>query len=526
MYHHVFLYVIISGNTKIEECLKNLETLEDCEYSFKTVADAKEAAQLDGPDAAFVYDGVSVEAFSDLMTGYGKSILVAKEGSLLLQKPDVVSKVGAVWVMPGQEEYDEALLKAYFECFAEGMKQRADARKQRICFETLIDSVPDIAWFKDTVGAHLIVNQSFCDTVGKNKEQIYKKGHCFIWDATKEDEEVCLNSDQIIMESRTTQSFEENVKTGKGDRLLRSYKSALIDEDGKVFGTCGIAHDVTELHNMSTEMEIVLDSIPFAVLVEDKNGIVLNKNPHFDQYFPEFENIVGKSSDEWEKSLSRKIIVEDTLKDIVEVQSGEEQKFLVLKEEPIHNASRQIIGRLVTLMDITLERSVAEKNERKANTDYLTGLANRRCLMQYLEELHTREDFALIMIDLDNFKYVNDNFGHEAGDRALVMTADTMQNCFKDGFVSRLGGDEFMIVETGKELGEVKQDAEFLQECLRENFNRHKEFEVITVSIGIVAASSIPEEDRHVSNLMNTVDELLYKAKRTGKNRYCVYGED
>ncbi len=523
MYHHSFLLVIVSDNNHIEKTLQDISPLEDCDYTFQTVPGHAEVPSSK-PDVAFIYDCIGGVDFSGERDAYNMCVLVAALGSPLLEDPATVPGTDDVWYMPG-DHYDDDLLRVYFQRLARRMKRRADNRKQAICFETVLDSTPDVSWFKDTSGLHLIVNNSFCDMVGKTKKQIYKQGHCYIWDASKEDEKICLDSDMAVMESRKTNVFEESVKTPTDMRMLKSYKTALIDVDGTLFGTCGIGHDVTKLLNMDTELNIVLNNVPFAVMVESAEDIVLNKNNLFDRYFPEFKDIIGRSSAEWKHSLSKKLLLNDKLMEVM-IPDDDENKVLVYEEEPILDVFKNTIGKIVTLMDITLTWSISQKNEHLANTDYLTGLHNRRDLMHYLEGLYNRADVALVMTDLDNFKHINDTYGHEAGDRALVKTAEILKKCFEEDFIARLDGDEFLIVTTGKNLDAVIQEAKNLLETLRTTFHEQEEFRGVTTSIGILPTSAVPEPQRTISDLLETVDQLLYKAKETGKNRYCVYGEE
>lgn len=526
MYHHSLLFIIVSENEEIENTLSKIEPLEDCSYTFRTVGHTVTTSQ--NPDTAVIYDCIGKAEFSMINGDFDHHILVAEAGSQLLADKQVVFSASDLWVMPEKTGYNSEFITLYFERLAREMKKDADARKQGICFDTIINSVPDIAWFKDTLGAHLIVNDSFCEMVGKTKKQIYKQGHCYIWDASKEDEAVCLSSDQIIMESRRTNTFDENIKTKNDMRMLKSYKSALIDVDGRIFGTCGIAHDITELKNMSTELDIVLDSIPYAVLVENTQDIVLNKNNRFDEYFPKFVDIVGKSSGEWKKSLSKKLLLDESLKEIVTLTGKEDddERVLVFDEEPIIDAFEQVVGKIVTLTDITLERSISRKNEYSANTDYLTGLNNRRKLMSYIENIYENENLSFVMMDLDNFKQVNDVYGHGEGDKALIKTADTLRECFKDDFIARMGGDEFMVVILDKEIDEVKAQTENMLNMMRSEYQAQKEFSSVTASAGILCTCMLPKQKRDIYDILHMVDETLYKAKNGGKNRYCVYGED
>lgn len=160
--------------------------------------------------------------------------------------------------------------------------------------------------YKDTRGAHLKVNNAFCNAVGKTKKDIQGRGHYYIWDIEPEDyavgEYICLESEEVVLQSRETCVFDEKVKSRLGMRQFKTYKSPLFDEDGELMGTVGIAHDVTDLGNMMVELKIILRSMPFAIMVYDHKGVVTDINRRFEEYFQiEPEEIIGKDFNEWRK---------------------------------------------------------------------------------------------------------------------------------------------------------------------------------------------------------------------------------
>lgn len=390
MYHNSLSFLIVSGSDKIEKALREVTPLEDCSYCFRTT-DSIENTDIGSLDTAFIFDCTEKPLpklpDSTKKSGSNEYAAILTSDSPELSKAETVSGFGDIWVMPGIE-YGCGLLRAYFSRLAARMKASADNRKQGICFHTLIDSVPDIAWYKDAAGAHLIVNDSFCSMVGKSKEQIYKKGHCYIWDATPEDEEVCLSSDRMIMESRRTNTFEEEVITKSEKLLLKSYKSPLIDENGKVFGTCGIARDVTEFRNATTEIQILLDSIPYVVLLEDTDEIVMSKNLLFNEYFPNFFNIKGKSSAEWKKSLNVTTVPGAKQKEVVTYYGGEERT-LLMEEEPLLDIFYRQNGKIITLADITDERKISKELEESKKRAQEANRAKSLFLANMSHEIRT-----------------------------------------------------------------------------------------------------------------------------------------
>lgn len=172
-----------------------------------------------------------------------------------------------------------------------------------------------------------------------------------------------------------------------------------------------------------------------------------------------------------------------------------------------------------------LSRTMSEL-EYYSSHDPLTGLHNRRYFNEMLDyevgrsERH-KHDFSILMLDMDDFKDINDTYGHPCGDATLVGVADSLREVMRKGdLATRLGGDEFAIIltETGKEGGTVV--AEKLRTKLREvvfSAPDGKHFH-ITASIGIV---TYPQDAQNISDLMAGVDLALYRAKKLGKDAVC-----
>ena len=155
--------------------------------------------------------------------------------------------------------------------------------------------------------------------------------------------------------------------------------------------------------------------------------------------------------------------------------------------------------------------------ERKANTDELTGLANRRSLSAAMSAGDPSRS-ALVMLDLDNFKKVNDTLGHPAGDKALKHLAKLLRTALRAGDVAaRIGGEEFAVWLPGADLALGMEVAERLRALVAERpFRPEAEEVVITISCGV---SACPVPIPHPDNLMATADAALYQAKRHGRNR-------
>ena len=166
---------------------------------------------------------------------------------------------------------------------------------------------------------------------------------------------------------------------------------------------------------------------------------------------------------------------------------------------------------------------------RESTTDELTGMMNRRLLMKQLEKarmsmIRKQAPFAVLLLDLDRFKRINDTFGHLAGDAVLKEVAATLAEQLEPGMVlGRYGGEEFAILLPNcAELAQAKRVAERLRVAVEARLVKSPtsdELLEVTVSIGLTLA----RRGEGIEALLNRVDECLYMAKMAGRN--CVVGE-
>jgi diguanylate cyclase (GGDEF)-like protein len=175
---------------------------------------------------------------------------------------------------------------------------------------------------------------------------------------------------------------------------------------------------------------------------------------------------------------------------------------------------------VVVALVARLKRELAYQNQL-AHTDPITGLANTRWFLEFLtietaRVARYRKPISLVYFDLDNFKQVNDLFGHREGDRALTHVADALRGSLrKTDFIARIGGDEFAVILTETGVDEAPLVGEKIQEKL--SAEMIKESWPITFSIGIISAPGgsniIPPEA-----ILHQADDLMYQVKKSGKN--------
>ncbi|HHY73321.1 MAG TPA: diguanylate cyclase [Bacillus bacterium] len=176
--------------------------------------------------------------------------------------------------------------------------------------------------------------------------------------------------------------------------------------------------------------------------------------------------------------------------------------------------------------DITERKQLESMFSRQALYDALTGLPNRRHLYQKLAQIigdASQEDrFAILFMDLDGFKVINDSLGHQAGDKVLQTTAARLKRYIREiDFVSRYAGDEFVIVlKHVKELDEIRLIANRIIKILSQPFQLEEKEVQISGSIGV---SLYPYHGTDEVQLIKIADEAMYEVKKRGKGTYQIY---
>lgn len=208
-------------------------------------------------------------------------IVLADKGQVASLSP-FLSEIQDIWIMPMSDE--EA--KFRFLRWQQTYKMSKDFWETSQYLESTINNIPNLIWYKDKNGIHEKVNDNFCKTVNKSKEQVQGRGHAYIWDV-EFDDPACIESERKVMTSRKTCVAEETIETGEGTRLLTTYKSPLYDLDGSVMGTVGVAIDITQEHAYEQELrkknhalETIFTTMDCGILCHSTDGsqiISINK---------------------------------------------------------------------------------------------------------------------------------------------------------------------------------------------------------------------------------------------------------
>ena len=277
MYHCGLRFYFAGQSCRVFEIIREMPPLERFTHEFS------ESGKLDGALAAeadVIFANLQdMDAETDVRglfagkSGETEVILLAAEGQMEMLVA-AFPEAKDIWAVP----MGDAQIRFRFLRWQQAYKVGKDLWQADSYLEATINHVPNLIWYKDKDGIHRKVNDSFCRTVNKSREQVEGRGHAYIWDV-EEDDPACIESEREVMEKRKTFVSEEVIRTGEGMRTLATYKSPLYDLDGSVMGTVGVAIDVTqerayeqEIIEKNRSLEAIFMAMDCGVLCHTEDG--------------------------------------------------------------------------------------------------------------------------------------------------------------------------------------------------------------------------------------------------------------
>ena len=285
-------------------------------------------------------------------------------------------------------------------------------------------------------------------------------------------------------------------------------------------------------------LEQIIDTTPILINATDRDGKYLFLNSYQAALFgQEPDELVGRSVFEL---FDRELADRELRRNNVILETGitipnYEEKFVSegielifhCNKSPLLNKDNQIIGVLTTGLDITARKFAEEHRTHLALHDMLTGLPNRTLLAERMRlaidnSIATGRGAALLLLDLDRFKVINDTRGHQTGDVLLRQVAERISNAIGvDNFAARIGGDEFAVILERLETGtDVQSLCTHLLAKIGEPYSIGGVEQLIGASIGV---ASIPDDGTSADELLRLADLAMYEAKAAGRNCFCFF---
>lgn len=291
-----------------------------------------------------------------------------------------------------------------------------------------------------------------------------------------------------------------------------------------------------ELFTEKERLQTTLSSIGESVVLINGDGLIEYLNPAAEQLFGwSCQEVLNRPVHEVFKSVNLRdepasTAMEDSLRLANQITKQNvlfcktEKKHLIEEiARPLYDRHGKVAGAVSLLRDVTEAQQKTEQLAYAADHDPLTGLPNRNLLKDRIKQAiaraqRKRENFALLFLDLDRFKAVNDSMGHAAGDALLVEVTKRLIECVREeDTIARLGGDEFVVLLDGPtQERQVRAVADKIRNTLRAPYRLGTQWVSITVSIGI---SLYPIDGMDTEALLARADATMYRAKQQGRNR-------
>jgi len=396
---------------------------------------------------------------------------------------------------------------------------------------------------KDLAGNYLYANQAVLDLFGCTLSELQGKDDRAFFDL--DDSEDLKRNDQQVLTQQVAIAREEvnYLKTTGEKRVYWSIKKPMYDREGKLIGLCGISTDITERKQVEARMaqqhqllELILANVDAHVYMKDSQRRFLYANQKVaDLLGIPAEQIINQRDDLLfsPASASQLRKLDDKVFATGQLQAGEEtltdakgkQHYYWSVKVPflLADGTPTLIG---ISSDITELHQLKEQLHQQSVRDGLTGLYNRRFFFEMCDknlslDLRHHLTSVLIVLDVDQFKSINDHHGHPLGDRALVHLGRLMHSVLRsEDVLARIGGDEFAILLPNTTLSAAAYLAERLRQQVMQSPLPLPDGGqlVITISAGLV--------EHGVGELMESLyaraDQMLYQAKQSGRN--CIAG--
>ena len=279
-------------------------------------------------------------------------------------------------------------------------------------------------------------------------------------------------------------------------------------------------------------LDTTINSVPHMIWYKDKTGAHMKVNDFFCKTVNKtMEQIEGRghyyiwdlTPDDYAKGeficMESEFEVMDKRETCIfdeDVKISDEMRKLQTYKSPLFDLDGTVMGTVGVALDVTDLLMYQEMLIKNANTDALTGLSNRRYAYEFVDGIEDKY-IAIFGIDLDNFKSVNDIYGHQEGDNALILTAQVLRECMPENLIVRNGGDEFMVIMLGEHTKEeIEEIRKIIETKLDEAFAATKNLSIISASVG---AAYTDKGKENFDRLIAEADARMYSQKEGKKRR-------
>src|SRR5690606_5322392 len=412
--------------------------------------------------------------------------------------------------------------------------------ESEIKLRTVLDNTLALAYLKDAEGHYLFINQPMADLMGLSPEEVVGRRDEDLLDST-----ACSSweHDLLVLQSGKPFYSEDRLLSNGVERTYHTVHFQLRSPEGLIYGVGGIATDMTALQQAREQMQqamTVFNHTKEGILITDAQGIITSVNPAYLDISGYSEaQLIGQDLRQHSLSLQDDDLFQQLMTALRqtgawqgELQNRRSNGSLYPAWETVTTVREndQIKQFICLVSDISALKETEQRLHYLAHYDSLTGLANRDLfkerLHQAIIDAERRECLlAILFINIDQFKLINDSLGHSVGDEVLYEIAKRLKTPLRsDDMVARLGGDEFAIIL--HQLEQVEDIDNVVRKIIRSTsspFNLSSTTLSVGVSIGI---SVYPNDSTQVDGLLAAADIAVYRAKKKGRRTYAYYTKE
>ncbi len=446
-------------------------------------------------------------------------------------------------VVTGNDEI--GMLARAFNDMTAAIQRREEALlSSETKYRTLVDNLPQRVFYKDTNSRYISCNRRYAQDLGLDPASIVGKSDFDFFSAA--DAAKFRADDQAIMASGQLAELEElYAPQGGPQAFIHTVKTPMFDEQGNCTGILGIFWDITEKKRADERLRqsaTVFESTGEGVIITDLQLNIIAINKAFTEItgYTEAE-VLGKKPNIRRSKYHDTAFYEKMWHAILTTGRWQGEIWNRTKQgEPkpewmtistVYDEQGRVSNYVAVFSDISEVKESQQRLDHLAHHDPLTNLPNRLLLSDRLEHAiartrRTGEALAVLFLDLDRFKNINDSLGHPVGDDLLMKVAERLREVLHEveregDTIARLGGDEFVILlEGADDQKEIEDVANRILDLLGTPFTVQDQELYIGASIGI---SLFPGDGEDVATLIRNADTAMYRAKEQGRHTFRFY---